>query len=127
MLQDIHIDHDIRITALQIKEKLGGLRLYYKATVENESWFSKTFRKCDYWIRTKMCKQGFSKIYWKMNKWRATYIYKTIYEKIQEIICKAEAKSYKTCEVCGEPGELCKPNGYWLLVLCKKHEKEEKK
>ena len=34
-------------------------------------------------------------------------------------IREAENQSYKTCEVCGEPGQLY--GGSWLKTLCKEH------
>ena len=40
-----------------------------------------------------------------------------------EIINKYEAKSFKTCEVCGDDGNLC-INGSWYRTLCEKHRKE---
>jgi len=36
---------------------------------------------------------------------------------VGKLISEAERKSFKTCEQCGEPGELRK--GGWLITLCK--------
>lgn len=41
-------------------------------------------------------------------------------EKVREIKNEAEEKSYKTCENCGEPGELRR--GGWIRTLCDKCE-----
>ncbi len=38
-----------------------------------------------------------------------------------DIIDKAEALSYKTCEVCGEEGKHYSPRG-WIKTRCKEHE-----
>ena len=40
-------------------------------------------------------------------------------DEVFEIIRKYESLSYKTCEVCGEKGELRK--GGWYSTLCEKH------
>jgi hypothetical protein len=37
-----------------------------------------------------------------------------------ELIRDAENKSFETCEICGEPGEIIKNSG-WLKCLCDKH------
>ena len=37
-------------------------------------------------------------------------------------IAQAEAESYKTCEVCGEPGTERSPFG-WIKILCDEHAK----
>lgn len=41
------------------------------------------------------------------------------YSKISEIISKYDDLCYKTCELCGEPGELIK--GGWYKTRCEKH------
>jgi hypothetical protein len=46
-------------------------------------------------------------------------------EEIYEIISKYETLSYKTCEVCGETGELRNDIG-WYRTLCDKHYNELK-
>jgi len=38
----------------------------------------------------------------------------------------AEAKSERTCEVCGEPGEI-KATYHWLKCLCAEHRAEDEK
>ncbi len=45
---------------------------------------------------------------------------------LMKMIASAELAASRTCEVCGEPGEL--RAGYWLKTLCDKHhfEREEK-
>lgn len=40
-------------------------------------------------------------------------------DEFYEMVHKAEQESYKTCEVCGEPGKLYKDG--WLKTLCDKH------
>ena len=46
-------------------------------------------------------------------------------DEIWQIISKYEALSYKTCEVCGETGELRNDIG-WYRTLCDKHHEEVK-
>jgi len=41
-------------------------------------------------------------------------------DEFEEPIAEAERKSYVTCEICGEVGEVMS-NGYWLKTLCPKH------
>ena len=43
-------------------------------------------------------------------------------EEIHTLIQEAEELSFKTCEVCGEPGQL--RGGGWLKTLCGKHHNE---
>jgi len=43
-------------------------------------------------------------------------------DKIKEAIEKAEEKSFQTCEICGNIGEL-KSNGYWIFTTCDECEK----
>ena len=43
-----------------------------------------------------------------------------------EIVEAAHAKSAVTCEMCGESGSPCKPNGFWLRTLCEKCAQEAK-
>ena len=51
-------------------------------------------------------------------------------EEIHKIIRKYEELSYKTCEVCGEHGELRKDCGWhgglWYVTMCDKHYDELK-
>jgi len=46
-------------------------------------------------------------------------------EEIFDIISKYEELSYKTCEVCGEKGEIRNDIGWWR-TLCNKHYEERK-
>jgi len=39
-----------------------------------------------------------------------------VYNRIDE----AEKASYSTCELCGSPGKLTRPDGFWYQTLCKK-------
>jgi len=63
------------VRAIRVKEKLGGLRVYFDAQ-------SETDRKIT-----------------------------------REAVGIAERESYKTCEVCGKPGEIKSENG-WLKARC---------
>lgn len=51
-------------------------------------------------------------------------------EEVHDIIWKYEDLSYKTCEVCGETGELRKDCGWhgslWYKTMCDKHYNELK-
>ena len=45
---------------------------------------------------------------------------------LYNLVGEAEEKSYKTCELCGAPGERHSPNN-WILTLCEDCSKKEKK
>jgi hypothetical protein len=107
----------LQVVAVQVKEKFGGLRFYY--LLEDSSHVSNVDRK----VR--------SKIFWrtrgffvKMNLWRLfdwineqrQKVYKTIEERISDVVDDAEAKSYKTCEICGESGTANSKG--WITTLC---------
>lgn len=109
------------VVCVQLKEKFGGLRFYYNVKVENEDWFSKIFRKIDSWIGTKMCRWGYFRQYWALTSWRKKHIYRTVYEKLQDIVAKAELESTKTCERCSIPGTRGETPQGWILTLCEKH------
>jgi len=114
----------IIIDCQQMKEKLGGLRFYYRMELEGETKSSKIFRTVDEWVRTKMCRWKLYKQYWAIYRFRRKHIYETMYEKIGAIVSEGESLSYRTCEVCGGIGNRCSPNGHWIETLCKRHEKE---
>lgn len=115
----------LSIDFVQIKEKLGTLRVYYNTSFNGESWGSYIFRTIDEFIRTYMYKWGFYKAYWAMFRFRRKYIYETVYEKIGSIVNNAEAKSAHICEICGNKGKRCIPD-YWVQTLCEYHETEMK-
>lgn len=81
------------IEVVQIKSKFGGLRFYYDISFESLPEDT---------INDKIA-----------NK---------VYEKINKLISEAEEKSYKTCEVCGNPGKVNSKG--WVTVLCEEHWKE---
>jgi len=115
----------IKIDFVQIKEKFGSLRAYYNATILFESKISKFFSKLNRYIATKLCKWGFSKQYWTIDRFRQKYLYQTDYERIKDIVAEAEHKSVTTCEVCGQPGKRSQPrNTHWIATLCPKHYNE---
>lgn len=41
--------------------------------------------------------------------------------KINGLIMVMEGYSYRVCEVCGDKGMLCAPNGFWKKTRCNKH------
>lgn len=94
----------------QIKEKYGNLRFYYSyESDEKEFRFPHKFNRF-----TKFKLQEF------IDFIRVKILrYKTIDEKIFELIDYAENQSCKICEVCGSPGRI--RNYGWLKCLCIKH------
>lgn len=86
----------------QIKEKFGGLRIYYRIhdstffyMMEGES-LQDTNKKCAF-------------------RWA-----------IDKYIAEAEADSYHVCEVCGKPATLDKSQ-FWIKTLCEEHKAERAK
>jgi|ERR1035437_5596684 hypothetical protein len=45
-------------------------------------------------------------------------------DEVYEAIRKAEKKSLRTCEICGEKGQLRENKG-WFKTVCEKHRKEK--
>ncbi len=50
-----------------------------------------------------------------------------IWQELSDVITKYEKMTAVTCEGCGEPGRLCRPNGSWVLTLCERCEEHRKK
>lgn len=44
-------------------------------------------------------------------------------EEYYDLISEVENESYRTCEVCGQPGSL-DDSQYWMLTLCETHKSE---
>jgi hypothetical protein len=103
---------NIKVTAVQVKEKFGGLRFYYG--IESPETFMGKF---NYMISQFMFKRKWGVRYWKIIHFKRKF-YKTIEEKISDIIDNAESKSYETCELCGEPGKT-RGRG-WISTQCDK-------
>jgi len=96
--------YNIDVTAVQVKEKFGGLRFY--VNMQNDLKKLESF-EANFWR---------FKWYWKYYKKLRQLFYKTPYEKIRKLINIAESKSYHTCEICGKPGHTRKDG--WLITLC---------
>lgn len=86
------VDTDKTITIHQIKEKFGGLRFYTGEDIRLD-----VLNDASYALN----RDSKSK-------------------EIYDLIDKAEAESYKICEICGKPGRLCS-SGAWLKTICKEH------
>jgi hypothetical protein len=103
-------DKNIKVTAAQVKEKLGGLRFYYDFEAP-ETFMSNV----NYIFRTAMFKTKLGKLYWLIVDLRKK-IYRTTEEKIRDAISDGEHKSYETCEICGEPGKTRGKS--WVSTQC---------
>lgn len=80
-------------TISQYKEKFGVLRLYWNLVNKDD--------------------EG--------NQLYLDEVLNTACNQISKALYITTTESGRTCEVCGEPGELT--GKYWLQTLCKKHEK----
>lgn len=108
----------VRIIASQIKEKFGGLRFYYYIEESNNTALDKLLsvvNDINSRIRYRVFKSGHGNTYNKLQKLRKK-IYKSTYEKIDDLVAKAERKSYTICESCGKPGVL--RHKYWMRTMC---------
>ena len=98
-----------KICFTQVKEKFGGIRLYYRWRVEDYTPFEK-FKKRIY--------------YSKIGKFLIkAFKIKTEDEIVFDIIMDAEHKSYDTCEICGKEGKIS-DKARWYKALCKTHRDE---
>lgn len=123
-----HSNIIVMIDCRQLKEKLGGLRFYYKLKLSYESKGSIFFRKANNYIGLKLCRMKLYRQWWAFDRFRQKHLYQTIYEKISTIVSEAESKSFKICEVCGDEGSRGTPQGTsWVATLCKKHYDESSK
>jgi hypothetical protein len=98
---------DIYIIAEQVKQKFGRLRFYYHPVSEKLS---------KYRIRNFMFQKRLGKEYHAISGIRKK-IWKSVEEKIDDAINKAESDSGKICEKCGNPGELSGKS--YVQTLCK--------
>jgi len=108
---------NIDITALQVKEKFGGLRFYYSMQVENT-----ILSKIDRLFYKVMVSLRLGRKYWVITNFRRKFI-QTTDEKISSLINKAESDSYTICENCGKPGRV--REGGWIRTLCDECDKED--
>lgn len=113
------IDKDKRVVADQVKEKFGGLRFYFHIEVEKQPGPKMIlFRQKKYWLKSKIFYYTYPLSRYVRDNWLKTrkFFYKTLYEKVSELIDEAERKSYRTCEVCGCDGK--RRGEGWITVRC---------
>ena len=90
----------------QVKEKFGGLRIYFDIVLPDGIKESKIFID-------NLC-SGNTYSLGKVSK-------EDLWKKVQSILSKAEEDSFFTCEICGKDGKLSiKNNGFIVKTLCKK-------
>lgn len=90
------------VVAVQVKEKYGALNFYYYLN------FADVFQNI---VKDHPDDQG-------VKLWQNGY-----FNYFDGMIKMAEVLSIKTCEICGERGELHSKGG-WLKTLCPKHAEE---
>lgn len=100
----------IKVIALQVKEKFGGLRFYYHIDYKRSP-----FEKLDYAIFKIMSQHRLGRQYHSFENFRRKFLTTSV-EKISTLIDEAERNSYKICEKCGNPGEP--RGGGWIQTLC---------
>jgi len=115
-LTGIEKEYNIQVVADQVKEKFGGLRFYYH-TEGSFKWYQRRWQ----WLCTFMCSHGFAKLYWKFIAFRKK-LWRNPGEKVSDAVESAEAESYKTCEVCSNPGKPTRDG--WITTLCERCKKE---
>jgi len=87
----MELDTNKLVQFTQVKEKFGGLRIYFSIQGKEPEW--------------KMQSNG-----------PILEIVPSVDDKVQTILNEAEEESYKICELCGKPGKLY-PGGWWI-TLC---------
>lgn len=112
-LDKITANKNEKVVADQIKEKFGGLRFYYHVEGYEPNMFDK-FRS-SFW--TFMIRHKWGVAYNKIIDFKQIF-FKSIQEKIRDAVHHAESKSYKTCEICSEPGKT--RGRAWRTTQCEK-------
>lgn len=108
-IQDVLTPEEMeRFSWAQIKEKFGGLQMY---------WHSNRIPV------SAIHPEGVSNFEVKVG--RDDEVLDRIQAKVAPIIADAQRRAAKTCEICGGPGYL-RPGGYWQ-TLCDRHAAEEGK
>lgn len=101
-----------KVTLDQVKEKFGGLRVYYTYHDLEPNWWDKMptifYNSIRHLLPYKMSSPVIR--FLKRIGLRSTY------DRISDAVDKAEDKSYETCEWCGEPG--IQRGGSWIRTLC---------
>jgi hypothetical protein len=116
-IESICKESGIEVTAVQVKEKFGGLRFYFHNTIK-ETFLSGIHFK----IRTWMFDHKYGIKYWKIIDLKR-YLWKTPEEKIEDLVSNAEDKSFKICEQCGKPGKRL--GKFWIYTMCEKCAEEK--
>ena len=111
--QLIKIDVEKHVVADQVKERFGELRFYYHTEnlpISIWDWSPNNYYLRRFWYHKYM--RGIRKYFTKIRR----FFYKSLYEKIDDIIDTTEIKSYITCEICGKDGKITGQS--WLKTLC---------
>lgn len=90
------------LTFLQVKEKFGGLRVYWSYDTEAEIFLHKGMEL----IKTRVLGKSSRSC------------------KIAQLVDKAEEESQTICEVCGGQGKLVSSEFNWIKTLCPYHQKK---
>jgi len=94
----------IEVRCHQIKQKYGGLRIYFS-----------TRKKDIFSVRKKGIFTPFFRLLKKViSVWQSTGEKKAF-----SATLLIEEESTRICEVCGEEGELCRTDTGWLITLCR--------
>lgn len=111
------IDTEGRVVADQVKEKFGGLRFYFHTEASKKFqdllhlWWKKKIWMCGRVLAKFVDYRTVNKIEDAINK-----LFPDLWDKVGEIVYKAEEDSYKICESCGAPGKV-RGRG-WVRTLC---------
>lgn len=101
-----------KVTLDQVKEKFGGLRIYYTYHDLEPTWWDKVPYTFYNHLRTILP----NKISGPTIRFLKYIGLKNTCDRVGDIIEEAEGKSYETCEWCGKPGK--KRNHGWVRTLC---------
>lgn len=101
-----------KITLDQVKEKFGGLRIYYTYHDLEPTWWDKIPTTLYIYLRSILP----NKIGSHVIRFLKDIGLKDACDRANDAITKAEEKSYETCEWCGKPGK--RRGRGWIRTLC---------
>jgi len=117
-LEKTSVKYNIKIKAVQIKEKFGYMRFYYR--IEGKLPSLLPYRLVE-WIRRPICKlvRATLPLHWVsyVNEF-AHFMQCPLSHKISNMVHNTEYKTARTCEACGAPARIS-GNG-WYSCLCNK-------
>lgn len=118
LFRNMHGDMRVTCMAWGIDTGPGWYQIIYDLSAKLEQIILTLPESVRHDVHADQVKEKFGGLRFYMSLWNA---------EIQAAIKEAEAKCWKTCESCGQPGGLCGQSPEWLYVACKAHAKDQHK